>query len=147
MYEGEMMKKGGRVWVIAEDETEVDVPAGDYVLESGMTLVVTEDGKVDSLIEAPTEDAPITEDAPAEMAEPEAPSEGKVNQDEKIASEIESAIKSILIKYSEQQETITQLKSQLDEIGKQPSSKGIKQAEVQVDLSKLRPVEKFRLTK
>jgi hypothetical protein len=146
MYDGEIMTKGGRVWVIAEDEQEVAVPAGEYVLESGMTLVVTEDGTVADLLEAKTEDAPI-EDAPAEMAEPEAPSEGKVNQDEKIASEIESAIKSILIKYSEQQETITELKSQLDEIGKQPSSKGIKQAEVQVDLSKLRPVEKFRLTK
>jgi hypothetical protein len=145
MYDGEMMTVGGKVYVIAEDESEVLVPAGEYVLENGMTLIVKQDGVIDSILEVATEEAPEQEEA--EMAKPEAPSEGKVNQDEKIASEIESAIKSILIKYSEQQETITQLKAQLEEIGKQPSSKGIKQAETQIDLSKLRPVEKFRLTK
>ena len=65
------------------------------------------------------------------MAEAEG---GKVNQDAKIASEIESAIKSILIKYSEQETRLSKieqenisLKTQLDEIGKQPISKGIKQ--------------------
>jgi hypothetical protein len=123
MFDGEMMAVGGRVYVMAEDGQEVAVPAGEYVLENGNTLVVKEDGIVDSFIEA------TAEEAPAEMAEPETPSEGKVNQDEKIASEIESAIKSILIKYAEQETQITQLKSQIEEIGKQPASKGIKQPE------------------
>ena len=127
MFDGEMMAVGGRVYVMAEDGQEVAVPAGEYVLENGNTLVVKEDGIVDSFIEA-TPEAPA-EEAPAEMAEPETPSEGKVNQDEKIASEIESAIKSILIKYAEQETQITQLKSQIEEIGKQPASKGIKQPE------------------
>jgi hypothetical protein len=134
MFDGEMMAVGGRIWVMAEDGQEVAVPAGEYVLENGNTLVVKEDGIVDSFMEA-TPEAPA-EEAPAEMAEPQAPSEGKVNQDEKIASEIESAIKSILIKYTAQDVVIGELKAelsvvknQLEEIGKQPVSKGIKQPE------------------
>jgi hypothetical protein len=133
MFDGEMMSVGGRVWVMAEDGQEVPVPMGEYLLENGNTLVVKEDGLVDSFIESTTstvQDAPVE---PTDMAEPEG---GKVNNDAKIASEIESAIKSILIKYAEQEtrlsaiekENVT-LKSQLEEIGKQPSSKGIKQPE------------------
>ena len=67
---------------------------------------------------------------------------GKVNQDAKIASEIESAIKSILIKYSEQETRLSKieqenisLKTQLDEIGKQPISKGIKQPDRNVTVA------------
>ena len=133
MFDGEMMTVGGRVWVMAEDGQEVPVPVGEYLLENGNTLVVKEDGLVDSFIESTTSTPQDPPAEPTDMAEPES---GKVNNDEKIASEIESAIKSILIKYSEQEtrlsaiekENVT-LKSQLDEIGKQPISKGIKQPE------------------
>jgi len=139
MFDGEMMSVGGRVWVVAEDEMEVPVPAGEYVLENGNTLVVKEDGLVDSFIESTTsapQEAPVPE---AEMAVEEG---GKVNQDAKIASEIESAIKSILIKYSEQETRLSKieqenisLKTQLDEIGKQPISKGIKQPDRNVTVA------------
>lgn len=139
MFDGEMMTVGGRVWVMAEDEMEVAVPAGEYLLEDGMTLVVKEDGVIDSIVEAMEE--VVEEEAPAEMAEPQ--SEGKVTQDEKIASEIESAIKSILIKYALQEKEITQLKSQIEEIGKQPASKGIKQPEVKVDFSNMTKKERI----
>ena len=61
----------------------------------------------------------------------------------KIASEIENAIKSILIKYSEQQAEIVNLKKQIEEIGQQPASKGIKQSEVKVDLSSMTKKERI----
>lgn len=120
-FDGEVMMVGGRVWITAEDGTEVPVPVGDHVLENGNTLVVKEEGLVDSFI-APQEEVKEEVKEEVEMAQPE-------NNDAKIASEIESAIKSILIKYSEQETMITELKSQVEELGKQPSSKGIKQVE------------------
>jgi uncharacterized cupin superfamily protein len=126
-FDGEVMMVGGRVWVTAEDGTEVPVPVGDHVLENGNTMVVKEEGIVDSFIEPQAEtETEVEVEVPAEMATPEA---GKVSNDEKIASEIESAIKSILIKYSEQSKEIETLKEQVLELGKQPSSKGIKQTE------------------
>lgn len=136
-FDGEMMMVGGRVWITADDGTEVPVPVGEHLLESGNTLVVVEEGIVDSFIE-PQAEATQTEEAPAEMNEG-----GKVNNDAKIASEIESAIKSILIKYSEQEATILELKSQIEAIGNQPASKGIKQPEVNVDFSKMTKKERI----
>ena len=144
-FDGEMMAVGGRVWITAEDGTEVPVPVGEHLLESGNTLVVKEEGIVDSFIAPEKEEEEVV---PAEMGTPEQ------SNDEKIASEIGSAIKSILVKYSEQEEKLNalttanvELKKQVEELGKQPASKGIKQPEKAVDLSKLRPVERFRLTK
>ena len=122
-FEGEMLTIGGDVWVTAEDGTRVPVPVGEYPLESDMILVVSEEGIVGELVEKPTEEE-VVEDAPAEMAEPQ--EGGKVNNDAKIASEIESAIKSILIKYTEQAQVITKLQEQVTELSKAPASKPIR---------------------
>ena len=77
--------------------------------------------------------------------------EGKVNTDAEIAKEIETAIKSILIKYSEQEQRLTkiesenvELKNQIVEFGLQPANKGIKQPDnTVVDLSKLSKKERL----
>jgi hypothetical protein len=133
-YEGETLMVGQSAWIMAEDGTKVPVPVGEHSLEDGTMLIVTEEGVV-------AEIKPM-ESEPEEMAEE--PAEGKVSNDAKIASEIESAIKSILIKYSEQQAEILELKSQVVELGKEPVSKGIKQADnVVVDLSKMSKQERI----
>jgi hypothetical protein len=126
-FEGEMLTVGGEVWVTAEDGMRVPVPVGEYPLESNLIMIVTEEGKVGELVEKPSEE--VVEDAPAEMAQPE--EGGKVSNDAKIASEIESAIKSILIKYNEQSEELKELKAQFAEMANQPASKPIK-AQVQM---------------
>lgn len=135
-FEGDTMTVGGSAWITAEDGTKVPVPVGEHALEDGTTLSVVEEGVIAEVktAEAPKEDT--------EMAQ----EDGKVSNDAKIASEIESAIKSILIKYGEvleltktQGETIVAMQSQLVELGLQPASEGIKQPEksVQVDFSKM----------
>lgn len=121
-FEGEMLTVGGEVWVTAEDGTRVPVPVGEYPLESNLIMIVTEEGIVGELVEKPTEEE-VVEDAPAEMAQPES---GKVSNDAKIASEIESAIKSILIKYTEQAEVIAKLQEQVTELSQAPATKPIK---------------------
>jgi hypothetical protein len=121
-FEGEMLTVGGEVWVTAEDGMRVPVPVGEYPLESNLIMIVTEEGKVGELVEKPSEEVKV--DAPAEMAQPE--EGGKVSNDAKISSEIESAIKSILIKYSEQSEELKELRAQFVEMANQPASKPIK---------------------
>lgn len=134
-FEGDVMTVGGSVWIMAEDETKVPAPVGEHALEDGTTLVVAEEGVIGEV-------KTITEEPKEEMAS----EDGKVSNDAKIASEIESAIKSILIKYSEQEKKIEALENQIVELGKEPASKGIKQPEINIDLSQMTKQERLQHT-
>jgi len=136
-FEGEEMKVGDAIWVVAEDGTKVPVPVGEHPLEDGTILIVTVEGVVGEIkpAEAPAEETP----APAV----EAGEDGKVSNDAKIASEIESAIKSILIKYTAQETKISELETLVAELSKQPASKPINGTPIQVDFSKMTPKERI----
>ena len=138
-YDGDMLAPEIACWVTAEDGTRVPVPVGEHPLEDGTILIVEQEGIVKEV-----KPAEVEEEAPApaqDMATPE--TEGKVSNDAKIASEIESAIKSILIKYTTQEQTIAELKSQVEELGKQPASKPISSTPMQLDLSKMTKPERI----
>lgn len=136
-FEGEEMKVGDAIWVTADDGTKVPVPVGEHPMEDGTILVVTEEGIVGEIKPA---EAPAEPNAPVDAGEPEG---GKVSNDAKIASEIESAIKSILIKYTAQETKISDLENQIAELSKQPASKPIQGTPVQVDFSKMTPKERI----
>jgi len=135
-FEGEEMKVGDAVWVVAEDGTKVPVPVGEHPMEDGSVLIVTVEGVVGEIKAAETEEEP----APVVEAAGE---DGKVSNDAKIASEIESAIKSILIKYTAQETKISELETLVSELSKQPASKPIQGTPVQVDFSKMTPKERI----
>lgn len=120
-WEGDTLSEGLSVWVTADDGTKVPVPVGEHPLEDGTILVVEQEGICKEVKPA---SEPEGEPAPAQDM-----SDGKVSNDAKIASEIESAIKSILIKYAAQEEKIAELEKQVLELGKQPASKPIKNIE------------------
>lgn len=134
-FEGDALSKGASVWVTAEDGTKVPVPVGEHPLEDGTILVVTTEGVVEEI-------KPKMEEEPS-PEQPMAQEDGKVSNDAKIASEIESAIKSILIKYGEQAAKIETLEAQLTELSKQPASKPIRSTPVQVDFSKMTSKERI----
>lgn len=140
-FEGDVLEVGKSCWVTAEDGTKVPVPVGEHPLEDGTVLVVTEEGIVGEIKPAVQEEAP-SEPAPVV----EAQEDGKVSNDAKIASEIESAIKSILIKYSEQSKKIEDLESKLTELSKEPASKPINGTPVQIDFSKMTAKERISFT-
>ena len=130
-FEGEMLEVGISCWITAEDGTRVPVPVGEHPLEDGTVLVVTQEGIVGEVLPGVS-----PEEAPAEV---EATDEGKVSNDAQIAQEIESAIKSILIKYSEIEKTVIELKAENEklkgeflELSKQPASKPVKGTVVQM---------------
>ena len=137
-YEGEEMKAGDAIWVTADDGTKVPVPVGEHPMEDGTICVVEVEGICKEMKPA---EAPAEEGAPAPVVEAE--QDGKVSNDAKIASEIESAIKSILIKYTAQETKISELENQIAELSKQPASKPIQGTPVQVDFSKMTPKERI----
>ena len=136
-YEGEEMKAGDAIWVTADDGTKVPVPVGEHPMEDGTICVVEVEGICKEMKPA---SEPQGEPAPAQDMGNE---DGKVSNDAKIASEIESAIKSILIKYTAQEEKIAALENQIAELSAQPASKPIQGTPVQVDFSKMTKKERI----
>jgi hypothetical protein len=132
-FEGDALTAESACWVVAEDGTKVPVPVGEYELEDASILVVSQEGIVGE-VKAAAEAAPEAPAAPEESA-PQAMTD-EVAKDANMVQEIESAIKSIMIKYSEQEAQITELKAQVLELGKQPASKPIASKPTAVNLGK-----------
>lgn len=130
-YEGEQPMQGAAIFVVAEDGTKVPVPVGEYPLEDGSVLSVKEDGVIDAIGQ------PQVEEAPAEMeAEPQAPNTG-VQDASNVVSQVQESIKSIMIKYAEEQDKkFAELNAKIVELSEQPAAKKVNSAPVQVELKK-----------
>jgi hypothetical protein len=139
-FEGEDLEVGTPVYVLNEEE-RVPLPDAEYPLEDGRTLVA-KDGMVESVGEAPQEE-PEQEVA---AAEPSTPSVSD-------ATDAVQAIKSLLIKYSEEADAKIdakfeeinkslvalnseneKLKNEVVELSKQPAEQPIKEVK-QVELT------------
>jgi hypothetical protein len=129
MFDGEAMEIGGSVWVEGEDMAKIPLPIGEIPLEGGAMLVIAEEGIIAEVKEAQAEE-PAPEQ---ELAEPVTPTA--------TAKEVTDAIKSVLIKYSEDldvkfeeinaklSEVVKEnetLKSEVVTLSEQPASKAIK---------------------
>ena len=145
MYDGEELVQGVQVYVMSEDGTErVALPQGEYEVEGGQILVVSETGEVSEIksAEAPQEEAPeqLEEEQGAGQSVADA-----MNQ-----------IKSLVVKYSEDNAKIisdlkaelSELKTELSEVKEQPMAKPIK---TELSAKKLTPneiaLQKFRESK
>ena len=131
-FEGDTLEVGGKVWILAEDKTEVPLPVGEYKLADETILVVTEEGKVGEIKPKATEEPAKQQSAEMTAA-----------QSEEAAKAIENAIKSIMIKYSETMEAkfdakLSEIKTAYDskilELSEQPGAKPIVANPRQVEL-------------
>lgn len=134
-WEGDTLSEGLSVWVTAEDGTKVAVPVGEHPLEDGTILVVEVEGIVKEIkqAEAPKEEEP----APAQ----------DMSNESKMVEEVSNAIKSVLIKYNEQEAKIVELEKQIIELGKQPSERPLKNTVVNLDPSKMSNFEKLKFNR
>ena len=122
MFDGETMEVGGAIWIAGEGDARVALPIGDYNLDDGRVLVVTEEGIVGTInVTAATEE---------------------LGNEDKQAQEIASAIKSVLIKYKANEAVelkkitdaydakMTALELKVTELAAQPAAKRIVSAPV-----------------
>jgi hypothetical protein len=130
-YEGEELVAGVSAWINAEDDTRVPVPVGEHPLENGMVIVVTEEGLVAEVKE-------MVQEAPEQEAPAQEPMSETAKNDAEIAKEIETAIKSILIKYSEMEKKIDAvIKENADlkvALSETPATTRVKAVPTQVEL-------------
>jgi len=146
-FDGESLEAGAACWITADDETKVPVPVGEHPLEDGTILIVTQEGIVGEIKAAEAPADAEGEAAPVDAAKPE-------NNDAQIANEIGNAIKSILVKYSEVEKSIedlkaenVKLKAELLELSKAPAAKPIKAKPEQIDPAKLTNYQKLKLSR
>ena len=84
IFEAETFEVGAEIFVVA-DEERVAVPIGEYVLEDGRTVVITEEGIIAEIKEAGAEEEAPTEEAPTD----------EVVEEEELATETPTAKKVI----------------------------------------------------
>jgi hypothetical protein len=75
VIEADSFEANNEVFIITEDEQRIPLPVGEYVVENGMLLVVTQEGVIAEVKE---------QEAPAEEEAPEAPEEEEMKKDDKM---------------------------------------------------------------
>ena len=76
-FEAEAFEKGREVFIVTDEDERIAVPAGEYLLDDGMMLVVKEDGIIDEVKEKVEEEVAETVEAPV-VEEVEAAEEADV---------------------------------------------------------------------
>jgi hypothetical protein len=65
-FESEVFEKGREVFIVTDEDERIPVPAGDYILDDGMMLIVIEDGIIDEVKEEVEEEVKEEVEAPVE---------------------------------------------------------------------------------
>ena len=112
-------EKGSEIFIVTDDE-KVAMPVGEYILEDGRLVVVSEEGMIADVREVSDEvPAKETEDLEEETVETEVPA--------KVATEVEAIIEAVVEVIAP---VIEEVKSEIEELKKQFSEmKGGKKKE------------------
>ncbi len=90
--EAEEFEAGFQVVIVTEDEQKIPLPVGEYKLEDGLLLIVTEEGLIAEIKEAEAEEEVIEEEAKKEE-EYEEEVEASVEEAKPIKKTVESIVK------------------------------------------------------
>jgi Mg2+ and Co2+ transporter CorA len=112
-------EKGSEIFIVTDDE-KVAMPVGEYILEDGRLVVVSEEGMIADIREVSDEvPAEETEDLEEETVETEVPAE--------VATEVEAIIEAVVEVIAP---VLEEVKSEIEELKKQFSEmKGGKKKE------------------
>ena len=88
VIEADSFEANNEVFIITEDEQRIPMPIGEYVIENGMLLIVTQEGVIAEIKE---------QEAPAEEEAPEAPEEEMKKDDKMIEkSQVKKTVESMV---------------------------------------------------
>ena len=118
IFEADSFDADKEVFIVTEDEQKILVPKGDYELEDGRLLVVTEEGIIAEIKEAKAEEV-VEEEAKSEEEEGYKKDEEEMTAIPAIKKTVESNVKETFFAEIEKltQENI-ELKSKLEELTK-----------------------------
>jgi Mg2+ and Co2+ transporter CorA len=114
----ETFEKGSEIFIVTDDE-KVAMPVGEYILEDGRLVVVSEEGMIADVREVSDEvPAKETEDLEEETVETEVPAE--------VASEVEAIIEAVVEVIAP---VIEEVKEEIEELKKKFSDMDVKEEE------------------
>ena len=91
VIEADSFEPNNEVFIITEDEQRIPMPIGEYVVENGMLLIVTQEGVIAEIKE---QEAPAEEEAPeAEAPEEEMKKDDKMIEKSQVKKTVESMVK------------------------------------------------------
>ena len=108
IIEADSFEANNEIFVVTEDDQRIPLPVGEYVVENGMLLIVTQEGVIDEIKE---QEAPeqVEEE---ELAEPQAPAE--TIEKAQVKKTVESMVKETFFsEYEELKAENEALKTQL----------------------------------
>lgn len=116
VIEAESFEQGEEVMIITEDEQKIALPIGEYKMESGEILVITEEGIIG---EIKAEEEVVEEEVKEEVVEEEV--EAATEESKPIKKTVESIVKETFFSEMEKlKKENEELKSQLQELSKDP---------------------------
>ena len=89
VIEADSFEANNEVFIITEDEQRIPLPVGEYVVENGMLLIVTQEGVIAEIKE---QEAPAEEEAP-EVEEEEMKKDDKMIEKAQVKKTVESMVK------------------------------------------------------
>jgi hypothetical protein len=133
VIEADSFEPNNEVFIITEDEQRIPMPVGEYVIENGMLVVVTEEGVI---AEVKEQEAPKEEEAPeVEVPEEEMKKEDKMIEKSQVKKTVESMVKETFFSEMESlKEENERLKTELSQMQEpkpivhNPESKQMEQA-------------------
>ena len=130
ILEAEVFEAGAEIFVVADDE-RVAVPVGEYEVEGGMIIVVSEEGIIGEIKEVGAE-----EEAPAEVTE-------EVVEEEELSTETASPKK--IVKSISEEMFFSEIEKLRTEINELKLSKTEVVAEEVVELSEVKEVKEDKV--
>lgn len=116
--EAEEFEAGFQVVIVTEDEQKIPLPVGEYKMEDGMMLIVTEEGLIAEIKEAEAEEEVIEEEAKKEE-EYEEEVEASTEEAKPIKKTVESIVKETFFSEMEAlKKENEELKSELEKFSK-----------------------------
>ena len=120
-------EKGSEIFIVTDDE-KVAMPVGEYILEDGRLVVVSEEGMIADVREVSDEvPAKETEDLEEETVETEVPAE--------VATEVEAIIEAVVEVIAP---VIEEVKEEIEMLKKKFSDMDVKEEEKKENLSRSR---------
>jgi len=115
VIEAETFEQGEEVMIVTEDEQKIALPIGEYKMESGEILVITEEGIIG---EIKAEEEVVEEEVKEEVVEEEV--EAATDESKPIKKTVESIVKETFFSEMEKlKKENEELKSQLQELSKE----------------------------